>query len=298
MSYCFTQEQQFAAQQKDHEEKAIHQVKEQFRQKVTLMERQLTEQKQQVQNSKSSKLSAVQLSSLFVYMYILLLPLQQPFYSSLDFVQDYPGRLNQSGFTGARGSEWLWHQLGHMQICTSPQPHQYPISQFFTGQMPFLPPNLSLNSELGAACGCRVIDCLTVLSNFSGFNCLFYSCVAPQSGYHLLYRIVSLLRWYVCSYSGYFEDFVRYCDVDYHTWYGCDLLTWPLALSTKPRDAAQPGSTFNSITARPTTTRLPCWCPLPASFTGSAQRDVIHYSYVYTRGNPDNHWTPCRVCKQ
>ena len=27
---------------------------------------------------------------------------------------------NQSGFTGARDSEWQWHQLGHMQICTSP----------------------------------------------------------------------------------------------------------------------------------------------------------------------------------
>jgi len=24
-------------------------------------------------------------------------------------------------FTGARDSEWQWHQLRHMQICTSPQ---------------------------------------------------------------------------------------------------------------------------------------------------------------------------------
>jgi len=28
-------------------------------------------------------------------------------------------RQNQSGFTGARNNEWQWHQLGHMQICTS-----------------------------------------------------------------------------------------------------------------------------------------------------------------------------------
>jgi len=27
----------------------------------------------------------------------------------------------QSGYTEARDSEWQWHQLGHMQICTSPQ---------------------------------------------------------------------------------------------------------------------------------------------------------------------------------
>jgi len=24
-------------------------------------------------------------------------------------------------FTGARDSEWQWHQLGHMQVCTSLQ---------------------------------------------------------------------------------------------------------------------------------------------------------------------------------
>ena len=28
---------------------------------------------------------------------------------------------NQFGFSQARDSEWQWHQLGHMQICTSPQ---------------------------------------------------------------------------------------------------------------------------------------------------------------------------------
>jgi len=46
-----------------------------------------------------------------------------PFYDPLDFVRDYhvPERLNKSGFTGAKDSEWQWYQLGHMQICTSPQ---------------------------------------------------------------------------------------------------------------------------------------------------------------------------------
>ena len=32
-----------------------------------------------------------------------------------------PGRSKQSAFTGTRDSKWQWHQLGHMQICTSPQ---------------------------------------------------------------------------------------------------------------------------------------------------------------------------------
>jgi len=36
---------------------------------------------------------------------------------------------------------WQWHQLGHMQVCTSLQtdnPRQHPTAQFFTGQMPLL----------------------------------------------------------------------------------------------------------------------------------------------------------------
>jgi len=46
-------------------------------------------------------------------------------------------------FTEARDSEWQWHQLGHMQVCTSFQTDNHastsPLS-FFSGQMPFLPP--------------------------------------------------------------------------------------------------------------------------------------------------------------
>jgi len=46
--------------------------------------------------------------------------------------------------TEARDSEWQWHQLGHTQVCMlapNRQPRQYPTTQFFTRQMPFLPPN-------------------------------------------------------------------------------------------------------------------------------------------------------------
>jgi len=49
-----SQEHQFEAQQKDIEERAIHQAKEQFRQKKTLLEHQVAEQKEQVQNSTSA----------------------------------------------------------------------------------------------------------------------------------------------------------------------------------------------------------------------------------------------------
>jgi len=40
-------------------------------------------------------------------------------------------------FTEARDSEWQWHQLGHMQVCTSLQTDNHastPPTSFFYGQ--------------------------------------------------------------------------------------------------------------------------------------------------------------------
>ena len=47
-------------------------------------------------------------------------------------------------FTEARDSEWQWHQLGHIQVCTLLQTDNdasTPPLSFFAGRMPFLPPN-------------------------------------------------------------------------------------------------------------------------------------------------------------
>ena len=56
-------------------------------------------------------------------------------------------------FTEARDSEWQWHQLGHMQVCISLQTDNHastPPLSFFTGQMPFLPPNQQHQSTEGS----------------------------------------------------------------------------------------------------------------------------------------------------
>ena len=54
-------------------------------------------------------------------------------------------------FTEARDSEWQWHQLGRMQVCTSLQSvnHASIPPLFFTGWMPFLPPNQQRQSTEG-----------------------------------------------------------------------------------------------------------------------------------------------------
>jgi len=55
-------------------------------------------------------------------------------------------------FTEARDSEWQWHQLGHVQACTSLQTDDHastPPLSFFTGRMLFLPPNQQHHSTKG-----------------------------------------------------------------------------------------------------------------------------------------------------
>ena len=55
-------------------------------------------------------------------------------------------------FTEARDSEWQWDQLGHMQVCISLQVDNHastPLLSFFTGRMPFLPPNQQSQSTEG-----------------------------------------------------------------------------------------------------------------------------------------------------
>ena len=61
----------------------------------------------------------------------------------------YKGKTNLD-FTEARDSEWQWHQLDHMHVCTllqtnTPAPHH----SVFTGRMPFLSPNQQRQSTEG-----------------------------------------------------------------------------------------------------------------------------------------------------
>ena len=56
-------------------------------------------------------------------------------------------------FTEARDSGWQWHQLAHdasLHLAPDRQPHQHPTTlMFFTGRMPFLPPNQQCQSTEG-----------------------------------------------------------------------------------------------------------------------------------------------------
>ena len=62
--------------------------------------------------------------------------------------------------TEARDSEWQWHQLGHMQVCTALQTDSHastPPLSFFTCRMPFLPSDQQRQSTEGWSSWCHCI---------------------------------------------------------------------------------------------------------------------------------------------
>ena len=76
-------------------------------------------------------------------------PVQWPF-SKTTWVSQYQKVKTNLDVTEARDSEWQWHQLGYMQVCASLQTDIHastPPLGFFTGRMPFLPPNQHQSTE-------------------------------------------------------------------------------------------------------------------------------------------------------
>ena len=71
-------------------------------------------------------------------------------FSGTTWVGRYQKGKTYLDFTEARDSDWQWHQMGRMQVCTSLQTDNHASTSalsFFTGRMPFLPPNQALPSD-------------------------------------------------------------------------------------------------------------------------------------------------------
>jgi len=67
-------------------------------------------------------------------------------------VSQYQKGKTNLDFTEATDSDWQWHPLGNMQVSISLQSDNHtstPPLSFFTGRMPFLPPNRQRQSTEG-----------------------------------------------------------------------------------------------------------------------------------------------------
>jgi len=85
------------------------------------------------------------------YIYTYLHTFSGPLFGTTQMTQYQKGKTNLD-FTEARDSEWQWHQLGRMKVCTSLQTDNHastPPLSFFTGQMPFPSPNQQRQSTEG-----------------------------------------------------------------------------------------------------------------------------------------------------
>jgi len=80
-------------------------------------------------------------------------------------------------FTEARGSEWQWHQLGHMQVCTSLQADNHtntPPVSFLQAGCPSCHPTNSVKALKARAMKAKMIHVLELRYLFPRFNSLFY----------------------------------------------------------------------------------------------------------------------------
>jgi len=101
--------------------------------------------------SSATRLIAVDISGDTVVKYTH--PFNGPLSGTTQVSRYQKGKTNLD-FTEARDSEWQWHQIGHMQVCTSLKTNNHAGTPplIFTGRMPFLPPNQQCQSTEGIYC--------------------------------------------------------------------------------------------------------------------------------------------------
>jgi len=73
-------------------------------------------------------------------------------------VNQYQKGKTNLDLTEARHGEWQSHQVGHMQVCILLHTDNHVSGQFFTGRMPFLPPNQQRQSTEGKAYQLKIIS--------------------------------------------------------------------------------------------------------------------------------------------
>jgi len=134
-------------------------------------------------------LSVTEISANSLIIIIVIITHTHPFNGPLSrntWVSWYQKCKTNLDFTEARDSEWQWHQLGHMQVCTSLQTdnHASTPALSFTGRMLFLPPNQQRQSTEGLIIirrrRIKIIICLAfVLASSVGYKAQAVGAIRP-----------------------------------------------------------------------------------------------------------------------
>jgi len=82
-------------------------------------------------------------------------------------VSRYQNGKTSLDFTEARDSEWQWHQLGHVQVCTSRQTDNHastpPLSFYRPDALPVSRPNQQCQSTEGTGTEIKIVGLFLML---------------------------------------------------------------------------------------------------------------------------------------
>ena len=119
-------------------------------------------------NALTVQASTTELGKLFQIFTIHTHPFNGPLSGTTRVSQYQKGKTNLD-FSEARDSEWQWHRLDHIQVCTSLQTDNHAntsLLSFFTGRMPFLSPNQQRQSTEGS----KYLQCVQKKNAFVSHN--------------------------------------------------------------------------------------------------------------------------------
>jgi len=104
-------------------------------------------------------------------------------------------------FTETRDSEWQWHRLGHMQVCTSLQTDNHastpPLSFYRLDALPATQPTVWKHwRELKSVYNLRTLSQVTRCASHLFFA--YYICVTFNYGFAAFAYRLKLRQWSVC----------------------------------------------------------------------------------------------------
>jgi len=219
----------------------------------------------------------------------------------------WAGTRTNLDFTKARDSEWQWHQLGHMQICTSPQTDVYastPPLSFFTGQMPFPLPNQWHQRIEGINLNVTCPQNADAIRFSLSLQCTAVTSISCQNTWHLKPHIranseLHVKNWRTnhcqtitqitngaCHPTNWFSNAQDHRSI--HSYYTSSSCTqWISALRVNAK------SYYMSVMAAAWPNEsgcLPASCLLITAAAGTASDSGSRVCWSHQVANPDGHW--------
>jgi len=109
-------------------------------------------------------------------------PFNGPFSGTTQVGRYQKGKTNLD-FTEARDSKWQWHQLGHIQVCTSLRTDNHastPLLSFYRPDaLPAAQPTASKHRRHKCKCTTLIVNCFvfSIIITATVLKCLLFVCV-------------------------------------------------------------------------------------------------------------------------